>query len=94
MDKGTKIDTGYFAIPFVGLTRFEDEIEETGRITDVKKEVDDTTSEKVNEALLYIAGYLAEKSVVSITCFRHLPRRKSSIENILGAIITHKFFIL
>ncbi len=56
--------------PFAALTGHEEAIEETARITDEKKILDETALEKINEILLKLSKHLHEKKNISITYFK------------------------
>lgn len=55
--------------PFAALTGYEDEVEETARITDSRLEADDDTIAKINEDLRYIAENIYDLPKVEITYF-------------------------
>lgn len=62
--------------PFAALNGYEDAIEETGRITEERITLDETSIEKINEELAYIASHLNERHMVSVTYFK--PDSKKS----------------
>lgn len=62
--------------PFAALNGYEDAIEEAGRITDERITLDETSVEKINEKLMYIASHLKERITVSVTYFK--PDSKKS----------------
>lgn len=55
--------------PFAALTGYEDAIEETGRITTKKKEIDESLKEEINDKLNLIAHSKEDIPNVKITYF-------------------------
>lgn len=55
--------------PFAALTGYEDAIEETGRITIKKKEIDESLKEEINDKLNFIAHSKENIPNVKITYF-------------------------
>ena len=55
--------------PFAALTGYEDAIEETGRTTTKKKEIDESLKEEINAKLNFIAHTKSNIPDVSITYF-------------------------
>ena len=69
--------------PFAALTVYDAKIKETGRITDEKTELDDSTVSELNDKLNFAMSKADEQPEITVTYF--LPdKRKSG-----GAYITH-----
>lgn len=56
--------------PFAALTGYDDAIEETARVTDVKVELSEDTIAKLDAELAHIAARLPEKPQVTVTYFK------------------------
>ena len=61
--------------PFAALTGYEDVIEESGRLTDVRIELDEGEVARLNEVLAQIKEQLTEQPRVRLTCFRADSRK-------------------
>ena len=69
--------------PFAALTGYDAKIKETGRLTDEKTELDDSTVSELNNRLNFALSKADEQPEITVTYF--LPdKRKSG-----GAYITH-----
>lgn len=55
--------------PFSALNGYEDEIKETGRFVDFKKELSEDEIENISKALNIIEYYIKEKPFVKVTYF-------------------------
>lgn len=55
--------------PFSALNGYEDEIKETGRFVDFKKELSEDEIENISKALSIIEYYIKEKPFVKVTYF-------------------------
>lgn len=73
--------------PFAALTGFEEEVEETARLTDSKVELDEYQKAELNDKLLFLNNSEDDEEV-SITYF--VPDKKKSG----GAYITKKGIVL
>ena len=73
--------------PFAALTGFDEEIEETARLTDIKVELDEYQKAELNDKLLFLNNSEDDEEV-SITYF--VPDKKKSG----GAYITKKGIML
>ena len=73
--------------PFAALTGFDEEVEETARITDSKVELDEYQKAELNDKLLFLINSEDDEEV-SITYF--VPDKKKSG----GAYITKKGIVL
>ena len=62
--------------PFAALTGYEDAIEETGRITTDRKEIDEYLKDEINNKLNFLANTLDTIPKVSITYFVADPRKE------------------
>ena len=62
--------------PFAALTGYGDAINETGRLTNEKIEIDDELKEILNEKMIKIKSKLSERLTVSFTYF--IPDEKKS----------------
>lgn len=62
--------------PFAALTGYGDVINETGRLTNEKIEIDDELKEILNEEIMKIKGKLSERLTVSFTYF--IPDEKKN----------------
>lgn len=61
--------------PFSALNGYEDAIKETGRLTEEEILLDETTVDRINEQLQYIAAHIQERMTVSVTYFRPDDRK-------------------
>ena len=68
--------------PFAALTGFEDTIEETGRLTDTRIELDEMEKLQLNDVLCEIAQNLSSQPEISATYFVYDPRKSG------GAYVT------
>lgn len=55
--------------PFAALTGYEDAIDETGRLTEARRELSELEQTDLNEKLAFLAGHLKDKPEVSIEYF-------------------------
>ncbi len=60
--------------PFAALTGYEAAVNETGRLTDKKAELDEGEKESINERLNLILEHIDERPQISITYF--VPDKK------------------
>ena len=73
--------------PFAALAGYEEAVKETRRLTDKKKELDDSEKEKLNARLQLVKDYLEAKPIIEITYF--VPdERKSG-----GAYVTSTGYV-
>ncbi len=56
--------------PFSALTGYEEEIDETSRVTEERITLDETAIERINEKLYEISQHISEKRNVSVTYFK------------------------
>lgn len=70
--------------PFAAITGLDDEIEETARLTDKKRELEDAEKEKINRELIYIKNNPQTRHAVNLTYFKRDGRKEG------GAYITKK----
>ena len=70
--------------PFAALTGHEDAIEETGRLTVSKADIDESVKEKLDAELIRIIGKIDECPYISVTYYKP-DERKSG-----GAYITYE----
>lgn len=70
--------------PFAAITGLDDEIEETARLTDKKRELEDGEKEKINRELIYIKNNPQTRHTVKLTYFKSDGRKEG------GAYITKK----
>lgn len=68
--------------PFAALVGLDDEMEETARLTDTKRELEEAEKEKINRILLEIRDNPQKETAVELTFFRPDGRKDG------GAIIT------
>ena len=68
--------------PFAAIVGFDDELEETARLTDAKPELEESEKEKINRVLLEIRDNPHKETAVELTFFRPDGRKDG------GAIIT------
>lgn len=61
--------------PFAALTGFEATIQETGRLTDERIELDEGGKALLNEKLLVIGDAVDARPLVTFTCFRSDERK-------------------
>ena len=61
--------------PFAALTGYDDVIEESGRLTDRRIDLDETEITRLNEVLNKIKERLSERPQVRILCFRADSRK-------------------
>lgn len=61
--------------PFAALTGYEDAIDETARLTDLKIILDDEEIKKINSKLVYIGEHLCEKIKVTVVYFKRDERK-------------------
>ena len=61
--------------PFAALTGYEDVIEESGRLTDSRIDLDEGELSRLNEALTQIKERLPEQPQIKLTCFRPDARK-------------------
>lgn len=61
--------------PFAALTGYEDVIEESGRLTDRRIELDEGEIARLNESLVQIKERLSEQPQVRLTCFKEDSRK-------------------
>ena len=62
--------------PFAALTGYEDEIKETGRLTDVKIELSDEDRELLDQKQQYLQEHIGDRPEITITYF--VPDEKKS----------------
>lgn len=55
--------------PFAALTGYENAIQETGRLTDDRKEWTEDTLEQLNQKIAYIFDKIHEKPLITLTLF-------------------------
>ena len=56
--------------PFAALTGFDEEIEETARLTDKRLELTEDELEALNKALVWLAAHETERPAVKLTYFK------------------------
>ena len=61
--------------PFAALTGFDSVIEETGRITDCRRELEDFGKERLDRALLRLQELLPHRPRVTMRCFNADPQK-------------------
>lgn len=69
--------------PFAALTGYDDKIKETGRLTDERIELDDSTVSELNDKLNFAVSKADEQPEITVTYF--LPDKKKTG----GAYVTH-----
>lgn len=62
--------------PFAALTGHDAAIKETARLTDTQIELDEDSKEMLNERLLLLRAYMAEKPEVTVTYFKPDERKR------------------
>lgn len=73
--------------PFKALTGYEDDVEETARLTDRRVELDADTIERLDARLRLLEEHLADAPVVSVTYFRPDERKDGgSYETLTGVV--------
>ncbi|MBE7004094.1 MAG: YolD-like family protein [Ruminococcaceae bacterium] len=73
--------------PFKALTGYEDDMEETARLTDERVVLDETRIAQLDERLRLLSEHLAEAPAVSITYFRpDRCKEGGSYETVTGAV--------
>lgn len=70
--------------PFAAITGLDDELEETARLTDAKRELEDEEKEKINNTLVRIKNNPQLQNTVKLTYFKSDGRKAG------GAYITEK----
>lgn len=60
--------------PFAALTGYDDKIKETGRLTDEKSELDDSTIGELNDKLNFALSKAAEQPELTVTYFCPIKR--------------------
>ena len=73
--------------PFKALTGYEDDVEETARLTDRRIELDADTIERLDARLRLLEKHLADAPIVSITYFRPDAHKEGgSYEKVTGIV--------
>ena len=73
--------------PFKALTGYEDDVEETARLTDERMELDEERIEQLDARLQLLEEHLAEAPVVSLTFFVPDERKDGgSYETVSGIV--------
>ena len=62
--------------PFAALTGYDDEIKETGRLTDERGLMDETVRELLDRKLAYLRDHLKDRPRVTVTYFVPDPHKK------------------
>ena len=78
----SRIDRAAQFSPFAALTGYEAAVQETARLTEDQKELDETARTLLNEKLRMLADFLDERPQVTITYFRPDERKEG------GAYVT------
>ena len=74
--------------PFAALTGYEAAIKETARLTDERRQLDESEKEILNGKLQAIAEHLKERPQVVITCFKPDERKAGGAYiTVAGAVI-------
>ena len=73
--------------PFKALTGYEDDVEETARLTDARVELDEERIEQLDVRLQLLEEHLADSPTVSITYFQPDARKDGgSYETAIGVV--------
>ncbi len=72
----SRIDRAAQFSPFAALTGYEAAVQETARLTEGQKELDETALAVLNEKLRLLADLIEDKPQVSITYFRPDERKQ------------------
>ena len=73
--------------PFAALTGYEDAIDETGRLTEQRRELDATEQAELNRRFEFLASHLAERPEVSIEYFIPDERKTGGSYQIISGIV-------
>lgn len=62
--------------PFAALTGYDAAIQETGRLTESRAELDENEKAMINEKLRFLTEYQGEKPQISVKCFQSDMRKE------------------